>query len=756
VFLFNSGRDLVQVCVPPDLCIDRDGDGWGLGPGCLGGDCDDQNPMRNPGMREICDGQDNDCNGIVDDSPVGINEICDTGFFGQCSQGRSTCADGLQECVPQVLPRPEACNGQDDDCDGVVDNGNPAGGAPCVTALPGLCATGVSVCDEGELLCGPVILPGQRTEACNYVDDNCDGTIDGPFVDASGRYVALAHCGACGFDCNARWPGGPGLYNVTPVCEASGATARCDYTCLAGFADADGVAENGCELALEPDTVHVSTPANGGVDIAGCGTWDTPCATIQGAIDLAAESGRVRVRVSTGLYEENLSLRPGISVLGGHSNLNWVRNPSVFGTTLRGADAAVPEAGANDRIVVRAIGITAPTELSGFVINGINAGPGGNSIGVYVRNSTEGLRVVENEIIAGAGGNGATGTAGGAGTQGAHGVAGASNQRKARNSPPTPGGAGGSTTCGGVNVSGGQGGDATQPLWVNFDTPRFSGAGRNGSGLAPGTGGSAGSHMNGTSSGCSVAGNVPISGNPGLVGQPGSDGAGGGGASGQFGNITGGLWRGAAGSAGATPQPGSGGGGGGSPGGVRESTTFDHYSTTGGGGGAGGCQGTGGQGGGAGGASLGIMLGFDAAPATADSFPVVSDNRIRRGLGGRGGDGGTGGGGGEGGRAGAGGVRVTTSTTWDFCIQNGAPGGAGGRGGHGGGGGGGAGGISYDLFLWGTNTLNPGYQALNTFDIPNGTPTGGLGGVGGNSSNTVIGIGGNGVTGASGNQRRIN
>jgi hypothetical protein len=45
-------------------CVDADGDGAGLGPGCAKLDCDDTNPLVNPGMQEIADdGLDNDCSG---------------------------------------------------------------------------------------------------------------------------------------------------------------------------------------------------------------------------------------------------------------------------------------------------------------------------------------------------------------------------------------------------------------------------------------------------------------------------------------------------------------------------------------------------------------------------------------------------------------------------------------------------------------------------------------------------------------------
>jgi hypothetical protein len=45
-------------------CADQDGDGYGSGDGCLGLDCDDDNPLINPGMLELADdGNDNDCQG---------------------------------------------------------------------------------------------------------------------------------------------------------------------------------------------------------------------------------------------------------------------------------------------------------------------------------------------------------------------------------------------------------------------------------------------------------------------------------------------------------------------------------------------------------------------------------------------------------------------------------------------------------------------------------------------------------------------
>jgi hypothetical protein len=57
---------------------------------------------------------------------------------------------GYGTCVGQVLPQTETCNGMDDDCDGMIDEGNPGGGAVCMcqTQGPGItiCAGQLGVC----------------------------------------------------------------------------------------------------------------------------------------------------------------------------------------------------------------------------------------------------------------------------------------------------------------------------------------------------------------------------------------------------------------------------------------------------------------------------------------------------------------------------------------------------------------------------------------------------------------------------------
>ncbi|GMU41992.1 MAG: hypothetical protein AMXMBFR23_28580 [Chloroflexota bacterium] len=124
------------------LFADADGDGYGQSDmaQCLcapeghftatePGDCDDADPARHPGVPEVCNGADDDCNGLVD-------EGCDVDQDGWCASELDAdpvaCPLGGGDCNdldPSVHPGvQETCNGKDDDCDGLTDE---EGGAPC-------------------------------------------------------------------------------------------------------------------------------------------------------------------------------------------------------------------------------------------------------------------------------------------------------------------------------------------------------------------------------------------------------------------------------------------------------------------------------------------------------------------------------------------------------------------------------------------------------------------------------------------------
>ena len=99
--------------------VDDDGDGFS---DCQG-DCNDANPAVHPGAAEICDGLDNDCNGVIDENDPLSGAFCDTGQLGVCEAGTLRCDNGSLACFRNFGPGPEICgNHLDDDCDGTVDD----------------------------------------------------------------------------------------------------------------------------------------------------------------------------------------------------------------------------------------------------------------------------------------------------------------------------------------------------------------------------------------------------------------------------------------------------------------------------------------------------------------------------------------------------------------------------------------------------------------------------------------------------------
>ena len=103
----------------------------------LWGDCLPPKPVVEDTLVLCSDGKDNDCDGLVDDKDVNCKPFCPQGQSEPCYEGRQgtlnvgICRAGIRHCqedrrwgacLDQVLPQTEVCNGQDDDCDGLIDN----------------------------------------------------------------------------------------------------------------------------------------------------------------------------------------------------------------------------------------------------------------------------------------------------------------------------------------------------------------------------------------------------------------------------------------------------------------------------------------------------------------------------------------------------------------------------------------------------------------------------------------------------------
>ena len=125
---------------------------------------------------ELCDGRDNDCDGILDESPIDAGDPCESGQEGVCGPGRTQCVLGELTCVPVYSDRAERCDGFDDDCDGLIDEGGPGSGEPCLTDRLGVCREGTTLCLNGEITCLSLTEPSD--DKCDTLDNDCDGSID--------------------------------------------------------------------------------------------------------------------------------------------------------------------------------------------------------------------------------------------------------------------------------------------------------------------------------------------------------------------------------------------------------------------------------------------------------------------------------------------------------------------------------------------------------------------------------------------------
>jgi hypothetical protein len=167
-------------------------------------DCDDDNPAINPDAIEICDGIDNDCNGIVDDNLTlyAYYLDADNDGFGDAGISLDTCSllapagfvTNNLDCDdnnPDINPdAPEVCDSLDNNCSGFINDGLESftyyrdadqdgfgdGGISvdtCATLAPaGFVANNLD-CNDNN----PDINP-DAPEICDSLDNNCSGFIN--------------------------------------------------------------------------------------------------------------------------------------------------------------------------------------------------------------------------------------------------------------------------------------------------------------------------------------------------------------------------------------------------------------------------------------------------------------------------------------------------------------------------------------------------------------------------------------------------
>ncbi|MEO1229980.1 MAG: MopE-related protein [Myxococcota bacterium] len=177
-------------------------------------------------------------------------EVCSGAGFGACS-------------APEAAA--EACNGRDDDCDGLVDAEDPSLLPPDGALDFPNCALGEAANCVGTWTCtvaasggGPdwACVPSARlVELCNGEDDDCDGEIDEDFRDGD-DLLDVAHCGACQRDCRTLVPGlavddGGQVLPGAVACERVDGVPTCvPQMCAPGRAPAPEGQPEQCEEVL--------------------------------------------------------------------------------------------------------------------------------------------------------------------------------------------------------------------------------------------------------------------------------------------------------------------------------------------------------------------------------------------------------------------------------------------------------------------------------------------------------------------------
>jgi|GEM_PF-1170198 len=202
-YFFGCSIGTMDVFVKRNCEVDNDADGYMISEG----DCNDSNPGINPGQEELCNGIDDDCDGIIP-----ADETDDD------SDGIAECEGDCNDTIGTVYPgAPELCDGLDTNCDGSIPSEEDDSDEDGFRICEGDCNDTIGT-----------VYPG-APELCDGLDTNCDGLVDINESDNDGDGFSV-----CNWDCNDDDPA------INPLADevCDGIDNDCDILIDEGF-DAD-------------------------------------------------------------------------------------------------------------------------------------------------------------------------------------------------------------------------------------------------------------------------------------------------------------------------------------------------------------------------------------------------------------------------------------------------------------------------------------------------------------------------------------
>jgi len=294
---FGNANDSVNACGQPAGFV------------LSSADCNDADAAINPAATEVCDGVDNNCDGAVDETGPAIwYRDMDLDGFGNPNDTVNSCGqpagyvgnpNDCDDTSGAVFPgAPEVCNGNDDNCNGLVDE-DQLGEDTDGDGIPNLCdncpadANPTQADGDADLLgdacdnCPAVPNPPQVDSDGDGIGNVCDNDDDGDGIsdgvdncpldpnpnqedsdmdgvgDACDKNLARRHVLAARCDMDTPWSGFDLPVSNSPSPECVGLNAR--FGALK-FED----------TAIQNADTHLPLPSNWAGDVSVLLKWFTP------------------------------------------------------------------------------------------------------------------------------------------------------------------------------------------------------------------------------------------------------------------------------------------------------------------------------------------------------------------------------------------------------------------------------------------------------------------------------------------------